>query len=587
MNCPWVEVNRHMSITDHSVGRHSLEEALQTLLSVEEHDTGNHGLRGKLLSLEEKLNSNQLYLAVLGQMKRGKSSFINALLGADVLPTGVLPVTAIITEIRYGRDAEAAILYTTGLREGIAVRALADYITEAGNPGNKKQVASVEITYPSDFLKGGIVLIDTPGIGSTHSHNTRTTESYLEQVDAGIVVLSVDPPITEVESRFIKTVGNDVPKLFFVLNKIDVATGDESSHISRFLEGELNRLQIESPEIFLLSARKGLERKRKPSNSPDSSGMENFETRLRMFLVEEKGQVLVHSVAMDVLHAADTLRFAVAIGVRAQAMSSDELDRKRLALDRLLEQTGEEVQELQVLLRHHSGDIVGLVEHDLTAQVQSAVPLLRQHLQVFGVQHPKETGRRFGALLEAFLMTEVETVFQNWRLREDEKVQARLDTLSARFVVQANSILERLQQAASSLFEVPVEHVAFACPLRVESHLYYRVERVFYSLDSFLLLLPRFLLRPAVLGRMRAEVASLLDTNAGRIRYDYMERLQSSMTQFGKDLTAAITMVAESLRAAVHRSSDTSEQTISILDSVIKDCFALLARGVSAKDETL
>jgi len=242
VNCPWVEVNRHMSITDHSVGRHSLEEALQTLLSVEEHDTGNHGLRGKLLSLEEKLNSNQLYLAVLGQMKRGKSSFINALLGADVLPTGVLPVTAIITEIRYGRDAEAAILYTTGLREGIAVRALADYITEAGNPGNKKQVASVEITYPSDFLKGGIVLIDTPGIGSTHSHNTRTTESYLEQVDAGIVVLSVDPPITEVESRFIKTVGNDVPKLFFVLNKIDVATGDESSHISRFLEGELNRL---------------------------------------------------------------------------------------------------------------------------------------------------------------------------------------------------------------------------------------------------------------------------------------------------------------------------------------------------------
>ena len=65
---------------------------------------------------------------------------------------------------------------------------LADYITEDGNPGNRKQVGSVEIAYPSSFLGGGVVLIDTPGIGSTpHAHNTQTTESCLEQIDAGIV----------------------------------------------------------------------------------------------------------------------------------------------------------------------------------------------------------------------------------------------------------------------------------------------------------------------------------------------------------------------------------------------------------------
>ena len=86
---------------------------------------------------------------------------------------------------------------------------------------------------------------------------------------------------------------------------------------------------------------------------------------------------------------------------------------------------------------------------------------------------------------------------------------------------------------------------------------------------------------------MRAEVWSLLDTNAGRIRYDYIERLQSSMTQFEKDLTATITIVAESLRAALHRPNDRSLQTIPIVDSVIKDCRELLARGVSAKDGTL
>jgi predicted GTPase len=145
-------------------------------------------------------------------MKRGKSSFINALLGAEILPTGVLPVTAVITKIRYGTVPNATVICSVGdLREQVDRSSLADYITEAGNPGNTKQVASVEIAYPSPFLESGIVFIDAPGIGSTHAHNTRTTESYLQHVDAGIVVLSVDPPIIEAESQFLRNLKEDVP----------------------------------------------------------------------------------------------------------------------------------------------------------------------------------------------------------------------------------------------------------------------------------------------------------------------------------------------------------------------------------------
>ena len=247
-------------------------------------------------------------------MKRGKSSFINALLGAEVLPTGVLPVTAAITEIKYGPTPCATILRTTGQREEVGISTLADYITEAGNPGNKRQVASVEITYPSPFLESGMVLIDTPGIGSTHPHNTRTTEAYLERVDAGIVVFSADPPITEVESQFLIEIKDDIPKLFFILNKIDLVSPDESGHILRFLEEELVRLQMDSPEIFPLSARQALQQKRQAHCRSAASEIESFEQRLRSFLVEEKGQVLVRSVTLNALHIARTLRFVAAIG---------------------------------------------------------------------------------------------------------------------------------------------------------------------------------------------------------------------------------------------------------------------------------
>jgi ribosome biogenesis GTPase A len=155
-----------MAAIDQIAERPSIEAVLQALLRLEDSGGMNRGLHEKLLSLERKLDSNQLHLAVLGQMKRGKSSFINALLGAEVLPTGVLPVTATITEIKYGPTPCATILRTTGQRENVGISTLADYITEAGNPGNKRQVVSVEITYPSPFLESGMVLIDTPGIGS-------------------------------------------------------------------------------------------------------------------------------------------------------------------------------------------------------------------------------------------------------------------------------------------------------------------------------------------------------------------------------------------------------------------------------------
>jgi GTP-binding protein EngB required for normal cell division len=485
-------------------------------------------------------------------------------------------VTAIITEIKYGPAPDAAVIYTTGQREKVQLNTLADYITESGNPGNKKQVASVEIAYPSPFLETGIILIDTPGIGSTKAHNTRTTESYLQHVDAGIVVLSVDPPITEVESHFIRNIREDVPKLFFILNKTDIASADEALHISRFLKDELSRLQMESPEIFLLSTRRALQWKRGSPGAADSSGIETFEQRLRTFLLKEKGQVLVRSVALDALQVARTLKFAAAIGARAQDLSPLELNHKRTALDRLLEQTEVEVRELRVLLRQHSADIVARVETDLTAQVETSVPRVRQHLKSFHSLNPKETGRAFGALIENFLMQEVETVFRSWKVREDEAIQTQLDVLSCRFVAQANAILEHLQQAAGILFEIPVEHVSITCPLRVESHLHYRVERVFYSLDSFLVMLPRFLLRPLVLRRQSGGIGRLLDTNAGRIRYDYLERLQSSMAKFENELAAAVTMVTESLRSALHKRGNGAHGETEVLDSVIRNCSQLV-----------
>jgi hypothetical protein len=252
---------------------------------------------------------------------------------------------------------------------------------------------------------------------------------------------------------------------------------------------------------------------------------------------------------------------------------------KWVELDRILEQTEMQVRELQVLLRQRSADILARVEEDLKAQAEGHAAEVQKHLQTFQAQHPEGTGRAFGTLLEDFLMKEVEDVFQKWRVQEDERIQSQLNELSSRFVAQANSILEHLEVSAGTLFETPIEHLSVSCPLRVESRLHYRVERVFYSLDSFLLLLPGFLLRPILLRRMHHNVPLLLDMNAGRIRYDYVERLQTSMTGFEKDICASLIMVTETLKSAINQPRDQTREepsTVGMLDSVIRECSQLL-----------
>ena len=86
-----------------------------------------------------KLAEDRFNLAVVGQFKRGKSSLMNAVLGRDVLPTGLLPLTSAITTLCYGPQPRA-VLRRKGwtLTQEIPLEHLAEYVTERGNPGNKR-----------------------------------------------------------------------------------------------------------------------------------------------------------------------------------------------------------------------------------------------------------------------------------------------------------------------------------------------------------------------------------------------------------------------------------------------------------------
>ena len=123
-------------------------------------------LTAELRTLKERADSSIFNLVVVGEFKRGKSSVLNALIGADVLPVGVVPLTAIATILEYGELPAAHAEFQDGSEQQVPLDALWDYVTEKGNPVNAKGVREVRIAWPSPWLKSGVRLVDTPGIGS-------------------------------------------------------------------------------------------------------------------------------------------------------------------------------------------------------------------------------------------------------------------------------------------------------------------------------------------------------------------------------------------------------------------------------------
>jgi GTP-binding protein EngB required for normal cell division len=268
----------------------------------------NASLIARFDLLRERLRHSQLQLAVLGQFKRGKSTFINALLGAPLLPIAVVPLTAVPVFISWRSSASALVRFADdrpaeelSSDDPDAIREfLFRFVAEEANPKNRLRVDRVDVFYPAPVLADSTVLIDTPGVGSTFRHNTEAAIRVLAECDAAIFVVSPDPPITEIELDYLRDLDSKVAKLLFVMNKADYVRVEERARLVDFLCDVLkqNDLWSSGSIIFSVSARDGLDGKHLGDwNEIDSSGLGAIEDYLRQYLAAEKTETLTRAIS--------------------------------------------------------------------------------------------------------------------------------------------------------------------------------------------------------------------------------------------------------------------------------------------------
>lgn len=217
-------------------------------------------LAPQLAGCEELLRGGGMVdVAVLGQFKAGKSSFLNALVGNPVLPVDVLPATAVVTRIGHGPLERAVIHRVHGGPEEIPLTRLAEFVTERGNPANGKQVSVVDVELSALEAYEGIRFVDTPGLGSVFAHNTKASKEWMPRLGAALVAISVNHPLSEDDLLLLNDVASHTPEAAILLTKADLVSGEELASVVEFTLDQATSRTGKEWRILPVSDRPGFE----------------------------------------------------------------------------------------------------------------------------------------------------------------------------------------------------------------------------------------------------------------------------------------------------------------------------------------
>jgi GTPase SAR1 family protein len=521
--------------------------------------------------LKERLAANTFNLVVVGQFKRGKTCLINALLGAELLPVAVVPLTSIVTVLTYGDSLDITVLFNNGETAAIGREDLTTYVTEMGNPHNIKGVREVVVHYPSAYLKEGVRLIDTPGVGSVYRHNTDVAYQYLPKCDAALFLLSVEQPASQAELDFLQDVRQYADRVFFLLNKIDYLSDQEVDQSVAFARRVIEEAMGSSVKIFPISAKLALDGQLTGTAAAmENSRLPAFSEILHQFLVQEKGRVLLASVIGHLHRLISLVRCRLELELKALNTSLDELEANITTIDQKRREVLGKQGDLAVLM---DSEIDKLVRKELDGELvrfkTELAKRMEQGVEAWRQDHQQLPLEELNSALDGYVADEVGRAFQEWRFLAEERLEADFADVCRRFSQYLNENIDVLMKFSSELFGLSFEPIQVEPVWRGDSQVFYwrKAEPVALEIlaDSVTVMLPRLFGekfqklknhliafgKRAIFGKVRERMHQMIDMQSGRIRYTFGERLNESKAAFYKDMMNRLDATIKGLNTAL------------------------------------
>ena len=515
-------------------------------------DTGD---QETLAALRDRLDSARLRVLVAGEAKRGKSTLVNALLGREVLPAGVIPLTAVAaTVVRAAPGQEGVeVAFADGRVGRFPLSALADFGTERGNPSNRRSVRAITVGVDASVLARGVEIVDTPGTGSVHAHNTATADAALPSMDAAIFVLTADPPVSASERDLLRRVADLSVALFIVLNKADYLDEVSLAEAQEFTGRVVGEVTGRPQRVYPLSARAAMGEAGDPGFAAFAADFTGYLDAGRIAGLQLSvtrharriAQQLLDEVALAQLAARlpgdDAAAQMSAFAARLEAVAGRRAD----AEDRAMAQSRRLLEALNAAAEQAQGELISDIAAKMTA-------LLDGELADAAAADIERQGR---AKLNGLVAGAAEA----WRQEQARRLEDGLRAVDEKLAAELEADLAAVRAAAADLLGLDL---ALPSPgERLPGNLGF-----FYTLDEHVdqaeLLagavrrrLPGEYGRRLARQRLLGQVGELIGSQIGRARGDLQYRLAEATRHLIADVLRRYAGSTERLSAALDRAN--------------------------------
>jgi GTP-binding protein EngB required for normal cell division len=488
-----------------------------------------------------------LSVAVLGRFKAGKSSFLNDLIGSDVLPVGVIPVTSVVTEVAYGPTDGATVHFSDERTIEIGLQEVRQFVSEAENPLNRKHVASVSARVSTLSAWTDLRFIDTPGLESAFAHNSEASLGWVPHVDVALVAMGVDPPLSEHDIDLIRTLFRYTPRVAVLLTKVDVLDAAQLREVIDYIRGQLSVKFDQNIPIYPYSTRPGFERFKHDLD-------DQF---LRQVAIDVSSQRREISERKLVTLLQDCEQY-IALTLK----SAEMLDSERVSLQKQL--SAEEMSladtrlEIQLIARHAVTGTRTAIEKAL-APTES--PIRQKLLQAFDEYLPQFPAS-FARLIEAFsdwLHNEMANELVSVSGAKRPELVRPLADVQRQYQRVLQNFRDRLSDRTFALFGVPLKTTEPEIIPQPPKAPDVNIGRAFdHSWELLSPLLPMSLLRGAVFSRFRRKIADETFKNLSRLTSQWEDIVTFAIVGLQREAETRLMDLLTTVKTLVSASSEGS-----------------------------
>jgi GTP-binding protein EngB required for normal cell division len=475
-------------------------------------------LSGLIASTRASVGQEEISVAVLGRFKAGKSSFLNHFIGRSILPVGVVPVTAVVTEIRYGAREEARVHHRDGRDPEVPLGQIGGYISEKENPENTKQVDLISVELPELRRFRGLKFVDTPGLESALSHNTQTSLDWLPNVGLALVAVSVDPPLSQRDIDLLKSLYQYTPKVGVLLTKADLLSEQELDEVVEYVRSQLARNFPGTPQVFPYSTKSGFERFRQALEAELVSGtLERF--------AEERESILCRKIDTLLGECGDYLALSLK---SAEIVQSERQALKRQAIGE--KEIADEVKSaVRLVVQHAAAQTRSRVSRQLETHQKD---LERTLLETFESEFPKWT-KSLATMLSSFdewLASALRDELTVLSIRERSSFLAPLDKVRKQAFRVLQQFRDRLSDRIMRAFGVPLRTTETEISVVEPRTPDIRVGRVFdRNWELLSPILPVWTIKAAVHRHFARTISYLVYQNLSRLSTQWEESINGAL----------------------------------------------------------